>query len=74
MRKGVFQDGGQEGQREFDGDSVKKMECQLCIEPGKTAAASQILFHFGDPLKRKETVSICTRLYFGEIHSKDTFV
>lgn len=62
-------------QKEFDGDShCQKIECQLCIEPGETSAVSLILFHFGELLQRKETISICTRLCFGEIHSKGTFV
>jgi len=51
-------------QKEFDGD-CHKIEFQVCFEPGETSAASLILFHFGEHLQRKETMSICTRLYLG---------
>lgn len=61
------------GQNEFDGDShCQKIECQVCIEPGETAAASLILFHFGEPTQRKNLYPFVPD-YFGEIHSKATF-
>lgn len=64
-----------EGQKDFDGDShCHEIECQVCIETGETSAASLILFHFVELLQRKETMSICTRLYFMEIDPKGTFV